>query len=159
MRSIFKSQRGAVLVVSLVILLVMTLISTSGLSNAHNQTRMVSNAHQANLTFNSAESALLQALESITAPSPESANNIDSMNNSNTGSVITNVIDNAFNVEGLTIKLTYRSTPKNMLRSGVSLDASNDDNIIRNVNFELTSTATIDSSGVNATLVRGFTYE
>ncbi|MGB0833651.1 MAG: PilX N-terminal domain-containing pilus assembly protein [Psychrobium sp.] len=159
MRSFFKSQRGAVLVVSLVILLVMTLISTSELSNAHNQTRMVNNAQQANLTFNSAESALIQALESIAAPSPESTNNIDAMNNSTAGSVATNIVINAFNVEGLTIKLTYQSTPKNTLRPGVSLDASNDDNIIRDVNFELTSTATIDSSGANATLIRGFTYE
>ncbi|MCG7530611.1 hypothetical protein MHM98_04470 [Psychrobium sp. MM17-31] len=159
MKSFLSSQRGAVLVVSLVVLLVITLISTSQLSNAQSQSRMVSNAQQASITFNSAESALINALSSIAIPNVDSQNNMSAMNTSMTEGTEATILDNSFDVEGLTVRLTYKSTPRSSLRAGVSLDASNDDNIIRDVSFEITSTASFNNSGANATLSRGFIYE
>ncbi|MDG2035284.1 MAG: PilX N-terminal domain-containing pilus assembly protein, partial [Pseudomonadales bacterium] len=53
-----KSQSGAVLVVSLVMLLILTLIGISGMSSVTLEEKMVSNMQNANKSFQGAEAAL-----------------------------------------------------------------------------------------------------
>lgn len=53
-----KSQNGAVLVVSLVMLLILTLIGVSGMSSVTLEEKMVSNMQNANKSFQGAEAAL-----------------------------------------------------------------------------------------------------
>ncbi len=56
-------QRGAVLVVSLVLLLVMTLLGVSSMNSTTMQERMAGNLRDNNLAFQAAESALRQGEE------------------------------------------------------------------------------------------------
>ena len=55
------NQRGAVLVVSLMILLVMTIISITALRTTSMDEKMASNARQQQIAFNAAEVALREA--------------------------------------------------------------------------------------------------
>jgi type II secretory pathway pseudopilin PulG len=56
------SQKGAVLIVSLMILLVLTILGISGLSGASLQERMAHNFQQALVAFQSAESAISRSV-------------------------------------------------------------------------------------------------
>lgn len=157
--SFLSPQRGAVLVVSLVLLLAMTLISTSSLRNATNQSRMVNNAQQFNLTFHTAENSLAKALNSLNLPSVDTNNNMQTLTNSVQENAVMTVVDNAYDDKGITVTLVYQTTPSTLLRAGISLDASNDNSMIQSVNFNVTSTAEITNSGAKTTLSRGFIYE
>ena len=53
-----SSQSGVVLVISLVLLLVITLISISGLSDGAIQEKMAANSQQSNQVFQNAEGAV-----------------------------------------------------------------------------------------------------
>jgi type IV pilus assembly protein PilX len=53
-----KKQRGAVLIISLIILLLMTLIGTAGMQNTSLEEKMAGNMRDRNLAFQAAESAL-----------------------------------------------------------------------------------------------------
>lgn len=67
-RHMFRKQRGAVLAVSLMILLVMTMIGISGMRGTVLQERMASNTKDRNQAFQAAESAMRDAetyIESI----------------------------------------------------------------------------------------------
>jgi type IV pilus assembly protein PilX len=63
-RCCVRRQRGAVLVIGLVLLMVITLLSVGGLRGTGMQERMASNLRDRNLAFQSAESAL-RAAEAI----------------------------------------------------------------------------------------------
>ena len=56
--SCMAKQSGAVLFVSLILLLALTIIGLSAANRSNLQTRMASNMHVQNLTFNAAESAI-----------------------------------------------------------------------------------------------------
>lgn len=58
--SIQKQQRGVVLVVSLMVLLVLTLLGISSLDGSIMEEKMAANAQTSNITFQQAESAIRQ---------------------------------------------------------------------------------------------------
>ena len=58
-------QRGAVLVIGLLILLVMTLIGVTAMSTSTMQERMSANGMNANIAFQAAESAVIAAMSSL----------------------------------------------------------------------------------------------
>jgi len=60
MSSLPRAQRGAVLVVSLIILLIMTIIGVSSMKNTTLEERMAGNMRDQNLAFQSAEAALIE---------------------------------------------------------------------------------------------------
>jgi type IV pilus assembly protein PilX len=64
MKSVIK-QKGAVLIVSLVLLLIMTLLGLSSMNNTILEERMAGNLRNSNLAFQSAESALRAAEDVI----------------------------------------------------------------------------------------------
>ncbi|HEC17802.1 MAG TPA: hypothetical protein ENI97_00470 [Gammaproteobacteria bacterium] len=66
----YTQQRGAVLVVSLLILLVLTLIGVSSLDNSVMEEKMAANSQTATATFQAAESAISQAFYEGTLKSP-----------------------------------------------------------------------------------------
>ena len=59
----FHRQSGAVLIVSLVMLLVMTIIGVTAMSSATLEEKMASNTMNYNVTFHAAESAIENALD------------------------------------------------------------------------------------------------
>ena len=56
--SAFRPQRGAALVIAMVLLLIMSLLAASSLRGTHMQERMSSNTHDRDLAFQSAEAGL-----------------------------------------------------------------------------------------------------
>ncbi|CAG7857595.1 hypothetical protein MCAMS1_02480 [biofilm metagenome] len=65
-----KHQRGVVLVVGLIMLLLMTLIGTTGMQNTMLQEKMAGNMRDRNLAFQAAESALQAGAEAAAPPPP-----------------------------------------------------------------------------------------
>ncbi len=61
----FHSQKGAVLVVSLVLLLVMTLIGITGMRSANVDEKMAANSMNKNISFQASESAVDGAIASV----------------------------------------------------------------------------------------------
>lgn len=62
MRPGIQAQRGMVLVVGLLMLLVITILGVSALSNATLEQRMAANSQNAGITFQTAESAITRSL-------------------------------------------------------------------------------------------------
>ncbi len=62
-----RQQRGVVLFVSLVMLLVMTLIGVTGMQNSSMEEKMVANVRDTELSFQAAEAALREAESSLQA--------------------------------------------------------------------------------------------
>ncbi len=83
----YQRQCGAVLFVSLIILLLMTIIGVSAMQNTTMQEKMAGNLRDANLAFQAAESALRDAENYIanTASLPIFASDCGSASNSNNG--------------------------------------------------------------------------
>jgi type II secretory pathway pseudopilin PulG len=65
-----KNQRGAVLIVSLVLLLLITMVAVTTISSSTFQTVMVNNAQQREFAFRAAESATEQALDADATLAP-----------------------------------------------------------------------------------------
>lgn len=70
MRIHSKQQSGAVLIISLVMLLLLTLIGISGTQTSSLEERMAGNLRDKSLAFQTAESALRVAENSLTPPAP-----------------------------------------------------------------------------------------
>lgn len=67
---VHRSQRGAVLVVSLVLLLLITLVAVTTISSSTFQTVMVNNAQQREFVFRAAESVVDQSLDEMATLRP-----------------------------------------------------------------------------------------
>ncbi|MGB0898963.1 MAG: pilus assembly PilX family protein [Psychrobium sp.] len=161
MNSILTSQRGAILVLSLIVLTVITLISVTELSKAGEQSRMTSNFQQQSITFNAAESAMAHSMKMLSGQPSSTEENMAAMAGSITAAddVEMKVNNTQLSTDKMKVSVSYRSNTVNALRAGISLDSSQNDFMIRNVNFTATSTANNDSSGARTTIVQGFTYE
>lgn len=157
----YQYQRGAILVVCLVVLAIITLISVTELSNAGEQTKMTSNFQQQNTTFQAAESAMSHAMKMISEQTAANEENMMAMGTAMTapGSSATKLKNDTLSINNMEVTVEYRTETENVLRPGISLDSSQNDFMIRKVNFTATSTAVIDGSGANTTIVQGFTYE
>lgn len=62
---LIKHQQGAVLILSLIILLVMTLIGLASMNTSLMQEKMANNAQKTNVTFQAAESAVSVIIEEV----------------------------------------------------------------------------------------------
>jgi len=156
-----NKQRGAVLVICLVVLAVITLIAVSELSKAGDQSRMATNSQQYNQTFQGAESAMDHAMKMISEQTTANETNMAALGsaiNVEDGSEIV-VPNTALSHNNMTVSVAYKTETVNVLRAGISLDSSQNDSMIRKVNFTATSTAVIENSGAVSTIVQGFTYE
>jgi len=161
MTNLNSTQRGAILVISLIVLSVVTLISVTELSKAGEQSRMTSNFQQQNITFNAAESAMSYSMKKISEQASSDEENMVAMGNSmNADEGVETAVDNThLSNDSMKVSVSYRSNTVNALRAGISLDSSQNDFMIRKVTFTATSTAINESSGARTTIVQGFTYE
>lgn len=161
MTNLISTQRGAILVISLIVLSVVTLISVTELSKAGQQSRMTSNFQQQNITFNAAESAMSYSMKKISEQASSDEENMVAMGNSmNADESVETAVDNThLSNDSMKVSVSYRSNTVNALRAGISLDSSQNDFMIRKVTFTATSTAINESSGAKTTIVQGFTYE
>jgi len=149
-----NQERGAVLIVSLVILLVLTLIGVAGMNTSVMQERMAVNAQNSNRTFQSAESSASALTErligndlSLLRESMQSADGFSS--------TINFTVDAGNGVAG-----TYqaRYLGKIIINSGSSLDASEGSTLLDGYRYELSGSATMAGSGATSTVFKGIEY-
>lgn len=156
-----KKQSGAVLVICLVVLSVITLIAVTELKKAGSQSRMATNSQQYNQTFQTAESAMSHAMLMISEQAVADEGNMIAMANAMSAEegVEITVSNTELSDSNMSVSVSYSTETTNALRPGISLNASQNDFMIRKVNFTATSTAVIDNSGATSSIVQGFTYE
>ncbi|AXS84461.1 MULTISPECIES: PilX N-terminal domain-containing pilus assembly protein [Marinobacter] len=149
-----RQERGAVLIVSLVVLLVLTLIGVAGMNTSVMQERMAVNAQNSNRTFQAAESSASALTErligndlSLLRESMQSADNMSSSVNF--------TVDAGNGVAG-----TYqaRYLGEIIAGSGSSLDANESSTALDGYRYELSGTATMAGTGATSTVFKGIEY-
>ena len=161
MSSELKKQQGAVLVITLVILAVITLISVAELNQAGQQVQMITNVQQRDLSFQAAESAMSESMDIISSRPSSTEKNIVAMAQSTdtANGAAVSTTNTRMTTSDMTVTVSYQAAAANPLRLDNSITAAENDPTIRHFNFTATSTATIISSGATTTVVQGFTYE
>lgn len=148
------SQRGAVLIVSLVILLVLTLIGVAGMNSSVMQERMASNAQNSNRAFQGAESSATALTEILMTGNlnllQEAMDAADDL--SSTGSV---TLDAA---NGVQTEYQARYLGEVIISSGSSMDADESTTLLKGYRYELRGSAEMDNTGAASTVYKGIEY-
>jgi len=152
--ALVNGERGAVLVVSLIVLLVLTLIGVAGMNTSVMQERMAINSQNSNRTFQAAESTLQALLDDVYA------NNLDLLRESmqsgdDLSSVIAVTLDSGNDISG-----TYqaRFLGEVSVTSGSSMDADQSSNNLKGFRYELTGEANMANTGASARVYKGIEY-
>jgi len=147
-------QRGAVLIVSLVVLLVLTLIGVAGMNSSVMQERMAVNAQNANRTFQAAESMVGALTNQLYA------NNLDLLRESmqaadSKSSTVTVKVDTANGIEG---SYQARFLGEVIMTSGSSMDANESSSDLKGYRYELIGEADMDNTGASSRIAKGIEY-
>ncbi len=146
-------QQGAVLVVSLIILVVMTFIGIASMSTSLMQEKMASNAQNTNITFQAAESAI-SGLIGDALNGTQSALS-DAMNAPNlSGPQIT------FDISDPDISANYQVTYMGVvaLTSGGSLDADESSTTLQAHRFDVAATGIVETTNAQSVIRQGIEY-
>ncbi len=148
-----RNQQGAVLIVSLIMLLVLTLLGVAGMNSSVMQERMAANNQNGNRAFQAAESAAgaltaqllsgnLDVLEVAMAAADKKSTPTD------------------FSLGRSDVTAEYYATYMGevAVTSGSSMDVSESAPILKGFRYELTGTATIDGAGATRTVHKGIEY-
>lgn len=149
-----KQQDGAVLVISLVLLLVLTLMGVAGMNTSTMQERMAANAQNSNRAFQGAESSVWSLLEQLYDNDLSMLR--DSMKSADQKSdVVTYTFDSA---KGITGSRQAKFLGEVIITSGSSMDASESSSQLKGYRYELKGTATMAGSGAGTTIYKGIEY-
>ncbi|CAN0574307.1 pilus assembly PilX family protein [Marinobacter goseongensis] len=147
------SQTGAVLVVSLIVLLVLTLLGVAGMNSSMMQERMAANAQHSNRAFQAAESAagalLQQLMSGDLSMLQQSMVSADSMSTTT-----------AFTIGGADVSSEYtaRYLGEIIISSGSSMDANESTTLLKGYRYELSGSSEISGSGASRTVFKGIEY-
>ena len=153
-----SSQSGVVLVISLLLLLVITLISISGLTDGAIQEKMAANAQQSNQVFQNAEGAVAHALVIINGL-PNVAGSSTALSNAIEDPNPVPIPNTELSSELMTVSVTYTYQAYNGLKPGISLNADENEMMIGETRFKLEGHATMASSGAVSVISKGISYE
>lgn len=149
-----KRQEGAVLVISLVLLLVLTLIGVAGMNSSTMQERMAANAQNSNRAFQGAESSVWALLEQLYDNDLSLLR--DSMKSADEkSSVVSYTLDSA---KGITGTHQARFLGEVIITSGSSMDANESSSLLKGYRYELKGTAEMAGSGAGTTIYKGIEY-
>ncbi len=147
------NQTGAVLVVSLIVLLVLTLLGVAGMNSSMMQERMAANAQHSNRAFQAAESAagalMQQLMNGDLSMLQQSMASADSMSTTT-----------AFSIGGSDVSSEYtaRYLGEIIISSGSSMDASESTTLLKGYRYELSGSSEISGSGASRTVFKGIEY-
>lgn len=154
-----SSQSGVALVISLVLLLVITLICITGLTNGAMQQKMAANAQQSNQVFQNAEGAVSHAMVLINGLKDVAGSSAKLSQAMADGAAI-KVDDPQLSKNGLmAVSVTYTYQAHSGLKPGVSLNADENEIMIGEKRFKLQGRATMASSGATSVVNQGISYE
>ncbi|GHD48531.1 type IV pilus assembly protein PilX [Marinobacter persicus] len=147
-------QDGAVLVVSLIVLLVLTLIGVAGMNTSVMQERMAINSQNSNRAFQAAESTLQALLDDVYD------SNLDLLRESmqsgdDLSSVVDVTLDSENNISG---SYQARFLGEVFVTSGSSMDADESSNNLKGFRYELTGEANMANTGASARVYKGIEY-
>jgi type IV pilus assembly protein PilX len=149
-----KRQEGAVLVISLVLLLVLTLIGVAGMNSSTMQERMAANAQNSNRAFQGAESSVWALLEQLYDNDLTMLR--DSMKAADEKSdEVSYTLDSA---KGITGTRQARYLGEVIITSGSSMDANESSSLLKGYRYELKGTAEMAGSGAGTTIYKGIEY-
>lgn len=150
---IVNRQSGAVLVIGLIVLLVVTLLGVAGMNSSLMQERMAANAQNANRTFQAAESSVgvltkilmdgdLSILQEAMGAEDEMSNSV------------------SYSIGGADMTSSYqaRYLGEIIISSGSSMDASESTTLLKGYRFELSGVSTMPTTGASTTIYKGVEY-
>jgi len=148
-----QKQAGAVLVVSLVVLLVLTLLGVAGMNSAMMQERMAANAQNSNKAFQAAESAAGALVDQLMGGDLSLLQQAMSASDSRSGV-------SSFSIGGSEVSAEYeaRYLGEIIINSGSSMDASESTTLLKGYRYELRGSAEISGSGAARTVFKGIEY-
>lgn len=149
-----RRQQGAVLIVSLIILLVLTLIGIAGMNTSVLQERMAVNAQNSNRAFQAAESSVRALADELYADDLTLLK--ESMKNANDKSSVKTFTADAAN--GITATYQAEYLGEVIITSGSSMDANESSTLLKGFRYELRGTATMDGTGAASTVFTGIEY-
>ncbi|SFM60450.1 PilX N-terminal domain-containing pilus assembly protein [Marinobacter zhejiangensis] len=148
-----RRQRGAVLIVSLVVLLVITLLGVAGMNSSLMQERMAANAQNVNRTFQAAESSVGVLTNILMGGNLSLLQQAMGTENQMSDAV-------TYSIGGADIASTYqaRYLGEIIVSSGSSMDASESTTLLKGYRFELSGASTINATGASTTIFKGIEY-
>lgn len=147
-------QQGAVLIVSLIILLVLTLVGIAGMNTSVLQERMAVNAQNSNRAFQAAESSVRALADELYADDLTLLR--ESMKDANDKSSVKTFTADAAN--GITATYQAEYLGEVIITSGSSMDANESSTLLKGFRYELRGTATMDGTGAASTVFTGIEY-
>ncbi len=152
--NLVRRQQGAVLIVSLIILLVLTLIGVAGMNTSVLQERMAVNAQNSNRAFQAAESSVRALADELYADDLTLLR--ESMKDANDKSSVKTFTADAAN--GITATYQAEYLGEVIITSGSSMDANESSTLLKGFRYELRGTATMDGTGAASTVFTGIEY-
>jgi len=149
-----KKERGATLIVSLIVLLVLTLIGVAGMNTSVMQERMAVNSQNSNRAFQAAESTVRSLMDEVYA------NNLDLLRESmqNSSGVSSKVDVTIDSDNGVTGSYKARYLGEVIITSGSSMDADESSNQLKGFRYELEGEASVANTGASARVFKGIEY-
>ena len=171
-----SGQQGAALIVCLVLIVIITLISVTGLDNASMQQKMAANSQQHNETFQAAESSIDNAISQINGTSSVTNQDGDLVNAVSDNEELHTALKGKANIPGdqhqissvpselskknhMDVSTTYQYLSEVTNPYGYSLDADENSTTIPGHRFIITGQATINASGATTTIEQGIEYK
>ncbi|SNC76534.1 type IV pilus assembly protein PilX [Marinobacter sp. es.048] len=148
-------QRGAALIVSLIVLLVLTLIGVAGMNTSVMQERMAVNSQNSNRAFQAAESTL-SALTNQLYANDLSLLRESMQNASGESSVVTvTTLDSGNGISG---SYQARYLGEIIITSGSSMNADESSSQLKGYRYELIGEATMANTGAESRVFKGIEY-
>ncbi|KEF29702.1 MAG: PilX protein [Gammaproteobacteria bacterium] len=150
-----SKQRGAALIISLIVLLVLTLIGVAGMNTSVMQERMAVNAQNSNRTFQAAESTVSALTNKLYANDLTLLR--ESMQDQNNQSSVISVttLDSA---NGITGSYQARYLGEIIITSGSSMNADESSSDLKGYRYELIGEATMANTGAESRVFKGIEY-
>lgn len=147
-------QKGAALIVSLIVLLVLTLIGVAGMNTSVMQERMAVNSQNSNRAFQAAESTVGALTNQLYANDLSILR--ESMQSASGESTKTNVTLDATNA--VTGSYQARYLGEIIITSGSSMDANESSSQLKGYRYELVGEAQMANTGAEARVFKGIEY-
>lgn len=141
-------QKGAVLVVSLIVLLVLTLMGIGGMNSSVMQERMASNAQNSNREFQAAESAIDSVMQDLMAGTYTALQ--AAMNSASSISAPTTVT-----ITGLTADVRTQYLGEIYMTNGDSMNANEDTPFLKGHRYQVIGQAEMTGSGTPHRVYQG----
>lgn len=150
-----SEQKGAALIVSLIVLLVLTLIGVAGMNTSVMQERMAANSQNANRAFQAAESTV-RALTNQLYGNDLSLLRESMQSASGESSVV--AVTNLDTGNGISGSYQARFLGEIIVTSGSSMNADEGSNDLKGFRYELIGQAQMANTGASARVFKGIEY-